>query len=92
MQYKQLQILAWKKIQGFNSIQTHGVCVKAAVFYQLSYQDPYVGGQTNSLNVSLPVTGQYKLLDAMLRPQCSWSREYYRVLKGQGAALNSNKT
>ena len=31
-----------KRFQGFNGIRTHGLCVSAAVLYQLSYEDPYV--------------------------------------------------
>ena len=33
-----------KKIKGFNGIRTHGLCVSAAVLYQLSY-DPYIGSR-----------------------------------------------
>ena len=32
--------LAPTKKQGLNSIWTHGLCVSAAVLYQLSYEDP----------------------------------------------------
>ena len=32
-----------KKNFGFNGIRTHGLCVSAAVLYQLSYEDPYIG-------------------------------------------------
>ena len=27
----------------FNRIQTHGLCIYAAVFYHLSYEDPFIG-------------------------------------------------
>ena len=30
---------------GFNGIRTHGLCVSAAVLYQLSYEDPYIGSR-----------------------------------------------
>ena len=31
-----------KDFGGFNGIPTHGLCVRAAVLYQLSYEDPYM--------------------------------------------------
>ena len=34
-QFKQLQILAQNFFQGFNGIRTHGLCVSAALLYQL---------------------------------------------------------
>ena len=34
-----------KKFLGFNGIRTHGLCVSAAVLYQLSYEDPYIGSR-----------------------------------------------
>ena len=35
-----------KKNQDFNEIRTHGgLCVSAAVLYQLSYEDPYIGSR-----------------------------------------------
>ena len=34
-----------KMFLGFNGIWTHGLCVSAAVLYQLSYEDPYVGSR-----------------------------------------------
>ena len=40
-----LQILARKNFQGFNGILTHGLCVSAAVFYRLSYEDQWVGSR-----------------------------------------------
>ena len=42
-QFKQLQILARKTFQGFNGIWTYGLCVSAAVLYQLSYENPMMG-------------------------------------------------
>ena len=34
--------IAGKKVfRGFNEIRTRGLCVHAAVLYQLSYEDPY---------------------------------------------------
>ena len=42
---KQLQMLAGKKLKGFNRIETYCLCVSAAVLYQLSYEDPYVGSR-----------------------------------------------
>ena len=41
MQFKQLQINP-KTFRDFNGIQTHGLCVSAAVLYHLSYEDPYM--------------------------------------------------
>ena len=36
-----------KKVsEGFNRIRTHSLCVRAAVLYQLSYEDPYTGGRS----------------------------------------------
>ena len=40
-------VLASKKIRGFNVIRTRGLCVRAAVIYHLSYEDPYNGKQAN---------------------------------------------
>ena len=37
--------LTRKKIGDFNRIQIHGLCVSAAVLYQLSYEDPYIGSR-----------------------------------------------
>ena len=34
-----------KKFQGFNGIRTHGLCVCAAVLYQLSYEVPHIGSR-----------------------------------------------
>ena len=34
-----------KNLQGFNGIRTHGLCASAAVLYQLSYEDPYIGNR-----------------------------------------------
>ena len=34
-----------KTILGFNGIRTHGLWVSAAVLYQLSYEDPYIGSR-----------------------------------------------
>ena len=31
--------------RGFNGNRTRGLCVRAAVLYQLSYEDPYTGGR-----------------------------------------------
>ena len=39
-----------KKFGGFNGIPTRGLCVRAAVFYLLSYEDPYNGKQANLLS------------------------------------------
>ena len=33
------------KISGFQGIHTRGLCVRAAVLYHLSYEDPYIGKQ-----------------------------------------------
>ena len=34
--------IAWKKVfWGFNGIRTRGLCIHAAVLYQMSYKDPY---------------------------------------------------
>ena len=35
--------LSRKKFREFNKIRTLGLCVSAAVLYQLSYEDPYIG-------------------------------------------------
>ena len=32
-----------KDFRGFNGFRTSGLCVRAAVLYQLSYEDPYIG-------------------------------------------------
>ena len=45
LQFKQLQINPKKKFRDFNGIRTHGLCVIAAVRYQLSYEDLYIAGQ-----------------------------------------------
>ena len=38
--------IARKKVfQGFNGIRTRGLCIHAAVLYQLNYEDPYTGGR-----------------------------------------------
>ena len=37
--------LTRKKFGDFNGIQIHGLCVSAAVLYQLSYEDPYIGSR-----------------------------------------------
>ena len=34
-----------KVFQDFNEIRTRGLCVRAAVLYQLSYEDPYTGSR-----------------------------------------------
>ena len=34
-----------KNRQGFNGIRTDGLCVSAAVLYQLNYEDPYIGNR-----------------------------------------------
>ena len=44
LQFKELQINL-KKISDFNGIQSHGLCVRAAMLYQLSYEDPYIGSR-----------------------------------------------
>ena len=31
-----------KEFRGFNRIRTLGLCVRAALLYQLSYEDPYM--------------------------------------------------
>ena len=36
-------IIVAKKFRDFNGTQTHGLCVSAAVLYQLSYEDPPIG-------------------------------------------------
>ena len=46
LQFKQLQILARKKLfKRFNRIRTHGLCVSAAMLYRLSYEDANVGSK-----------------------------------------------
>ena len=37
--------LTRKKCRNFNGIQTCGICVSAAMFYQLSYEDPDMGSR-----------------------------------------------
>ena len=37
--------LTWKKFRDFNRIGTHSFCISAAVLYQLSYEDPYIGSR-----------------------------------------------
>ena len=45
--------IARKKVfRGFNGILTRGLCLRAAVLYQLSYKDPYTGKQANLLSSS----------------------------------------
>ena len=34
-----------KIFRDFNRIRTHGLCVSAAVLYQRSYADPYIGSR-----------------------------------------------
>ena len=47
-----------KNFQGFSRIRTNDLCVSAAVLYQLSYEDPYVGNRPIYISSScLPVTG-----------------------------------
>ena len=36
-----MSIIPHKVFRGFNGIRTRGFCVRAAVLYQLSYEDPY---------------------------------------------------
>ena len=44
-QFKQLRNSPKKGgFRGFKGIRTRGLCVRAAVLYQLSYEDPYTGG------------------------------------------------
>ena len=43
MQFKQLQVNP-KTFRDFYGIQTHGLCVSAAVLYHLSYEDSYCMG------------------------------------------------
>ena len=42
-QFKQLRSTPKKVFRGFNAIRTRGLCVRAAVLYRLSYEDPYNG-------------------------------------------------
>ena len=45
--------VARKKVfRGFNEIRTRGLCVRAAMLYHLSYEDPYNGKQANLLSSS----------------------------------------
>ena len=44
MQFKQFQINQ-KKFPDFDEIRAHGLWVNAAVLYQLSYEDPYIGSR-----------------------------------------------
>ena len=43
LQFKQLQVNL-KKLHDFDGIQTHGLCISAAVLYHLSYEDSYCMG------------------------------------------------
>ena len=52
LKFKELQILARKKFQLFNGIRTYGLCVCAAVPYQLSYEDPHIGSRPISEGLS----------------------------------------
>ena len=46
LRFKQSQLGKPEKCyRGFNGIQIHGFCISAAVLYQLSYEDPYVGSK-----------------------------------------------
>ena len=38
-----------KTFQDFNGILTYGLCVSAAVLYQLSYEDPYIGSASRPI-------------------------------------------
>ena len=40
-QFEQLRSGPKKGFSCFNGLQTGGLCVRAAVLYQLSYEDPY---------------------------------------------------
>ena len=43
---RNLSKIARKKVfRGFNGIRTRGLCVRSAVLYQLSYEDPYTRGR-----------------------------------------------
>ena len=41
-----------KGFRGFNGIRTRGLCVRVAVLYHLSYEEPYNGKQANLLSSS----------------------------------------
>ena len=46
------EIARKKFFRASNGIWTRGLCVRAAVLYQLSYEDPYTGKQANLLSSS----------------------------------------
>ena len=57
LQFKLLRNRRKKKVfRGFNGNRTRGLCVRAAVLYQLSYEDPYTGGRP-IYSVHQPVKG-----------------------------------
>ena len=47
------EVAPQKSLQGFNRIRICGLCVRAAVLYKLSYEDPYTGSLSSTeANVS----------------------------------------
>ena len=85
MQFKQLQINP-KTFRDFNGIQTHGLCVSAAVLYHLSYEDPYMPvhwKQANMLSSSQHVKGMKHRMKMRFKVCCFWTSEF-ACLHSQG--------
>ena len=65
-----------------NVIRTHGLCVSAAVFYQLSYEDPYIGKNWPALNVRVFKVQLVEHCSAIAEPSVRIplkSRNFFRV-------------
>ena len=85
MQFKQMQINP-KTFRDFNGIQTHGLCVSAAVLYHLSYEDPYMPvhwKQANMLSSSQHVKGMKHRMKMRFKVCCFWTSEF-ACLHSQG--------
>ena len=66
---KQSQSKPEKCFRAFNGIQTHGLCVSAAVLHQLSYEDPYIDHSSyDELN---------KLACSQSQSQLRWSHLHF---------------
>ena len=62
---------------GFNGIRTRGLCVRAAVLYQLSYEDPYTGGKPIFLVHQLVKGIKHRMKWCKLQ-ECKWN-EYVSI-------------
>ena len=73
-----------KCFRDFNVIRTHGLCVNAAVFHQLSYEDPYVGsGQIYWIHRTREKNETYEhYVNHYENEMKMWSHSYIAVFGG----------